>query len=171
MVRRAKDQRSTRCVNVYVNISSSVGFSADDLLKRGSVILAFLQAVQSIGVDIELSLVVPLGTPYDPYPGYHRPLCLAVIRIETKPLDLATAGFAIAHPAFARNLGYGVVIANGGMNSVPSQLDPYVKDYLKLQPKDVYLEPPQWPDPISSNPEAWIESQLLQLTGEETCDS
>ncbi len=98
MRRRVKRETSTRHVGIYVCLPCYAGVSAASMLARGTAILGLLQALTASQVAVDLYLFSDVGSQMGDY--------TSVIRVESRPLDLSTSGFAIAHPAFTRHAVY-----------------------------------------------------------------
>lgn len=153
MRRRVKREQS-RHVSVYVDMTCSAGIKATDMVKRGATILGFLESLQRNGVDVDLYLVTALGGRQD----IHH-----VIRVESRPLDLSTAAFAIAHPSFSRNLCYGHAHHYGFSGAWSSRRGTdHMRSVLGLEPHDVYVPSVYYGDKAISQPVEWISERLSQ---------
>jgi hypothetical protein len=103
-MRRMQDvDGTTNPIRIVVNMTSSGGVRDEQLLQRGVTILAFVMAVaQSRPIELQAFTGVsgarnPGGEDY----------CFPITRIETAPLDLATAAWAFVRNTFARHFSYG----------------------------------------------------------------
>ena len=157
MISRQRRARPTRQVNLYVCINSSAGVNAGDLLKRGTAVLALLEALRLQQVSVDLFLVSVLGGVECQY---------ATIEIPSRPLDLSTVGFAIAHPAFDRHLLHGLSTKFGYCGGWARDISvSTVRRVLGLQPGDIYLPEVLWNDREEiKNPQAWLDKHVSQIT-------
>jgi hypothetical protein len=136
--------------------------------------LALLASLQSINVSVDVKLVLEGDT--DKGDLFH------VIDVDCRPLDLSVSGFAIAHPAFTRHVGYSSMQAHGfkgGWSDVWKALHPYptkpserstseysrqVRKLLGASDTDVFIAPMYLTDPLSTNPKRWLQDRLNQVT-------
>jgi hypothetical protein len=134
-MRARKPRASSRHVNVYVDLSSDASVHSRDLIMRGQNILGLIQAIQAIGITPDLYLYLPLETRTDPNTYY-------VIHVDTRPLDLSTAGFAIGHPAFGRSVCYPLAVREDGFGGGPAvkYTTRDVREALSLDPHDILFE-------------------------------
>lgn len=170
MVRRVKREMPTRSISIVVSTTCSGDIGADIMLKRGCTILALLELLQAQQIQVELSLLAETHgkTDGDLY---------QLIRIESKPLDLSTAAFAIAHPAFARNMTYAMSHHLDGFNGGWPKSRPFggrsamsvwygnLRKTLGLTDSDLLIEGASSWDPLVARPEEWIKERMSQLTG------
>lgn len=164
MKRRVRANASTRHVSIYVSTTCSAGISASDMLKRGQTILGLLEALQQMQVGVDLYLLVESG-------GREGKInSIGAIRIESRPLDISTAGFAIAHPAFARHLTYTHWrTLDGGWNgSWP--VDYHYGDYtrilrgaLEMSDSDIWIPAATTYDDAMRNPATFIQEKIQQV--------
>ncbi len=167
MRKRVKRPEAAPTVAIYVGTTCSAGVPASHMLQRGCVILAFLELLQARGVQVDLFLVSENhgATDGDQY---------QVIPIESRPLDLSTAAFAIAHPAFARNVCYPLAEVldnyNGNWPYSYDVLDrggpryqAHVRKVLGLADSDVYIPSCTFGDPLLKTPDAWLQERLSQF--------
>ena len=179
MRRRQKRDIQTRSVNIYVNTTCHAVVPADNMLKRGASILALLEFLQMSQVSVELYLTAELGAARE-----HD--YIQVIHVESHPLDLSQAAFAIAHPAFARQITYAMASAKVGFTgSFPYSWDggdrsrqwgrgeagtyePKLRAAVGMQPQDIYIPMPgMWTSEIMDSPETWLENRIRTLRGNE----
>jgi hypothetical protein len=126
-------------------------------------ILALLEFLQLSQVSVGLFLLAETH-------GNTDGDLIQVIQVESSPLDLSTASFAIAHPSFARQLTYAMAYKMDGFNGMWGSLYNH-RDYVKLLGKaigmtelDVYVEPPKsWDQLIMNNPEKWLEQRIQTI--------
>jgi hypothetical protein len=168
MARRVRAPRTTPHVSVYVGVCSSCGISADQLLQRGAALVGLLESLQTmqIGVDLYLFADTYGETDCDYY---------QVIQVESRPLDLSTAAFAIAHPAFGRNVTYGMADVEqkaGGRwpgshdgSGIGTRYLQHLRDMFGMGPEDILVPSPHCTDPLIANPVEWVNERVQQLTG------
>lgn len=181
MVRRVKAPRMVPHVNLFVCIVSSCGLSAEKLLKRGATILALLEYLQACQIGVDLHLLVELDGDNDQTGDY-----VQCIRVESQPLDLSTAAFAIAHPAFARNVTYAYAqkfhgFCGGwprnlthdwatGADGQPTKEQVRWFDMLRsfgvpIKDTDIYIPHAYMTDELMTQPEKWLEARIRSVVG------
>jgi hypothetical protein len=161
MRKRVRDTAASRVVRIFVNIASSAGIASDALLKRGAAILGLVQALQARGVTARITLVLNHESNANVY----------TIDVDTTPVDLSTAGFAMAHPAFARNILYPMLTAIEGSVSAWNGCGDGAKFMSELlEPSDIYVPRPGLGDPMMSDPEQWVRDRVRQIFNVEQCD-
>jgi len=186
MKRRVKRETETRHVSIYVSLVAWSGSTASDMVKRGVAIMGLLSALQSMRVSVDLFLVLDTAA-HDPKRGdvgdYTQ-----VIRVESRPLDLSTSGFAIAHPAFTRHVTYSYTHHMTGWRSLFSETftasglcrvwragedasEP-TKRYIDaigkrigMLPTDVFVCPMIPGDAVLRDPAEWIRRNVTQALG------
>lgn len=165
MKRRMPREISTRSVNIYVSTTCSAGVDAANMLKRGATILALLEYLQQVQVSVKLYLLAETH-------GRTDGDLIQAIQVQSHPLDLSTAGFAIAHPAFARNITYEFARITDGFNGdwgAASKKPNYVEKLRKLlgmQEKDIYIGAPKsWLETIMKEPEKWLAENIQTIKG------
>lgn len=164
MRRRTRTAAVPPTVEIYFNLGIQAGIDASRALKRGAAVLALLEACQASRVTVNMHLVFDsdgaCGNLYQ------------VIDIPSQSLDLATAGFAIAHPAFTRNLLHSNAAGRGWTGSFAADLKAmglnserytkHVRNLLELQPTDIYIPAMYRYDDQFDQPEEWINARLSQ---------
>lgn len=98
MRQRRRSEAVASPLSIVVDVSCSSGISADDMKKRGAAILAlvrFLGVSRPVNVFIMISGTRSAG----------HDACFHIIKLESSPLDLARAAYALAHPSVYRTLG------------------------------------------------------------------
>lgn len=163
MVRRIRAPRPVRHVSVYVAGQCGADISAQNMLVRGATIVGLLEALQTQQIGVNLYVVV--GTH-----GRTDGSCFQVIQIDSQPLDLSVASFALAHPAFARNVAYTLARSLDGFDggSWPAiRDDAGTRKALGLEPGDIYIPAPANRDAnIIKDPLTYVQNHLTQLTGD-----
>ena len=159
MRRRVKGEVERRHVNVYVSCGVSASISGRDMLRRGTAVLALLEGLQSAGVACDV--YVTFDCTYDGGPSAHD---YRAIKLDT-PLCLATAGFALAHPAWSRLVMFDRAEVGFGQYSGLYRPDVNrVRAAYGMAPEDIYVP---WvysgSEPELANPVEWAQSHLHQL--------
>lgn len=168
MKRRAPQETTVRSVNIYVGLVCAAGIKAEQMLKRGSTILALLEFLQMSQISVELYLLVETHGETDGD-------LIQIINVQSHPLDLSTAGFAVAHPAFTRHVTYGMAYEldqfNGmwgsshGIHGNSTYQDKLAKA-IGMGENDIYIPPPVISDElIFKNPEAWLAQKIEKIRG------
>lgn len=169
MKRRMRVEHETRHVSLYVSTACQGSVQAESMLARGTAILALLEYLQANGTSVDLYLLAELADDGRDH--------WTVIRVETRPLDISTSGFAIAHPAFGRKLCYAWAESQGDYHgqwsSAAQRLDKsspawgaYVRKELGLAPGDVLVPYAVNADQIVQDPGAWLAARIQQLSAE-----
>lgn len=165
MRRLRPDPSDVSPVNIYVSTTSSAGISAETMLKRGVAIIALLLKLQQVR-PVSLSLLAELH-------GQSDGACIECIRLESSPIDLSTACFAICRVGFARHLTYGVAQVmdrfNGGWpNGYRSEhWATEIRQRVGMVEQDLYIPAATAWDPIITDPVAWVNAQVAKY-GTET---
>lgn len=168
MRRRVKLHADAAPIAIIVDLTTSGNIGADAIERRGAAILALTRVLASRR-PVELWAGAIVGADAD------QNGVAMFTRIDTAPLDLAHAAFAMVSPAFTRQMLYS--FARGaygfggswpyGNNQNASRLFladimrpalPHVSDVLAIPAA-------HYEDQISANPEQWIESTLAALDG------
>lgn len=115
-------------VSIYVSTSVFAGFGADQVLRRGVATLALALKLQQVR-PVDIFIVGELD-------GNENGSSFLVIPLDSRPLCLAQAAYALTNVGFARRLQYGYAMAHlgykyGGYSRVPySVAYPIGKDDL-----------------------------------------
>jgi hypothetical protein len=178
MRRRQRTARDDAPVVIFMDLTSSGGISAQDLLKRGTAILAFARML-SDHRTVELWGGVSLGegrygdTAWSNTVGW---------KIDTAPLDLARAAFLLASPAIARGIGYALGEETsqkgswGGswsfgdhsahVRTQEERLRRALGNSEVLLVPSIYLN-----DPLVRDPVGWIKRELSRYTNSDEDNS
>jgi hypothetical protein len=163
MKRKMKQEMAVRSINIYVATTCSAGIDAKDMIKRGITILALLEFLQMTQIAVQLFLTAETH-------GRTDGDLIQVIQVESSPLDLSTASFAIAHPAFARHITYFMAEKLDGFNGswgasalYPNYIDK-LRGVLGMEEADIYVPAPKsWDNLIISHPEKWLEERIAKI--------
>jgi hypothetical protein len=175
MRRRMVQEIATRTVSIYVGIVCSAGIRSEQMIKRGCTILALLEYLNMSQVAVELYLLAETHGATD---GDY----IQVIKVESHPLNLSTAGFVIAHPAFARQVTYAMAYWEDHFNGmwpttmrswsydndrdgVSKRYKQELREKVGMQATDIYIPAPYLLDKemIINKPELWLEQHIKAL--------
>lgn len=169
MRRKSRTDVQTRHMAIYVCVSCQGAVTASDMLARGATILGLVESLQSMSIGVDLYLIVEAANGAADH--------FQVIRLaeSSRPVDVSLVSFAIAHPAFARNLCYKSVAsyanytgqwseAATSLRKGSSRWEAHVREAIGIAPSDVYVGYALGGDPTISNPDAWIAGHLSQVT-------
>ena len=165
MRRRTRLDQDDAPIAVFIDLDSSAGISAKDVLRRGTAALA-LTRLLSDHRPVELWAGIAMNVGYGS--------STIAWRIDTAPLDLARAAFALCSPAVSRGLGYKLSHAvHGSTGGWP--FDNYSKHRNSGQErlervfgqKVLYIPGVYLTDELITNPTAWIKRELEKYTHKE----
>lgn len=91
---------------------------------------------------------------------------LQVIPIESRPLSLAHAAFALVHVGFARHLTYSIAKMNDDFDGHwgKHKLDkPWLRKQYEMSPSDLYIKAASDTETEFEEPVAWVNKQLAQF--------
>lgn len=110
MRRRVKRSSEYGVIRVVVNLFASWSFSHEDIQRRGAAVLA-------------LARILSMRRPVELYVSFMSSLgekdTAVLTRIDTAPLDLAHAAFAMTSPMFMRRVCFAIAEDMGGGSSFP----------------------------------------------------
>lgn len=166
MRRRIRQDSASAPVAIVADLTTSATISADQIAARGAAILALVR-ILSARRPVELWA----GCTMD---ARSQGLSAIFCRIETTPLDLATAAYVMTSASFPRRLCYGLATVEYGFFG----LWPYNNDHnapkkhglqiirraLEHVTEALYVPPIYADDLIATAPEKWIEGQLAALS-------
>jgi hypothetical protein len=180
---RVKHQIDSAPLAIMVDLGISAAINATQVRNRGTAILALVRAL-SAHRPIEL-WAMDFGGADESGASYGRTsnaVCIAA-KIETSPLDLSSACYALTHPAFVRQILFGLeekyhdfrggwpfrinrALSRHEMEVLCAPMWPHVSETLALPGLHVA-------DQSMTDPEAWLKRQLAEhdpLKLEETID-
>lgn len=175
------ESTETAPITVIATATSSAGISSEILAQRGAAILALVLALSR---QRALSLYVAdvhcnhAAAPFLPSPRFAdctgRDGETAIFcRINTAPLDLATACYALTSSGFCRRLCYEISNKiNGYRNATPNHSDSYRADLARragfAAETTLFISAAHLYDPIVDQPLLWINDQIRRLTATDT---
>lgn len=166
MRRRIADRDGASPVAVIVDLTTSWSITPETIARRGAAILALVRLL-SMRRPVELwAGVMTSAAPHE------ENLCGVYAKIETTPLDVATAAFVMTHPGFSRRLCYAIAdreagyrshwpysdnkVSRGNMQAICAQAFTHATETLCIPPAHA-------DDKINADPEGWIEARLAEL--------
>lgn len=155
-------------IKVYASVCLSAGFTAKQIEQRGVVLLALARKLQMIR-PVELWVFADLhGTDMGDGTGN---CAIPVIKIETMPLDLPTATYALSDAGFLRQLcfAWGRSQGFGGQWAWCSKpdLDSYqerLREVLKVGDADLLISGSYLSNQIAHRPLEFINEQIARFT-------
>lgn len=167
MRRRQRTMRDTAPLAIYMDLTSSAGIDAEDVQKRGVVLLALTRLLVEHR-PVELWVGTGLG-----YTGVSATVAW---RIDTAPLDLARAAYHVSATAMARGFGYEMVHAELKM---PHGHWPFDNHSLHCRTAEerlkqvfagqelMYIPPIHLHDAMTKDPVGWVKRVMAQYVGTE----
>lgn len=157
MRRRAACERELAPISIYVDVASSWQVTADMLQRRGVAILALVMGLSRVR-PVDLSVVSTLGMQRGE--GAH----VVVAPINTRPIDLASACYALTSSGFSRRICLGIAKATGGHTG--KWPDPAaVPAMLGVGASDLFIKNAHVDDAMLVNPVAWVQREIDRLVG------
>lgn len=164
MRRRIKRQSTAAPLAVIVSLSSSASISATELNRRGAAILALVRVLSaSRPVELWAGSTLDADSMQNAY--------VAMARIETAPLDLATAAHCLVSPSFDRGLGHQIGFAKydyagdwpfGSHTIAQTHCQQLLAPGFPHVSEALCIPPVLTDDIIVKNPEKWIAAQLTR---------
>lgn len=163
----------TAPIKIGIMLTTSGGCSQAEIESRGKMLLTLLRAV-GMSRPVEFYAVLELGSAG----ANHRPgkqNGTASIRMESKPIHLAQAAYVLAHPGFARGVGFRAISAIMGHTCGEWHSDYYsgTKQYpsrlaarIGFTESDVLFGEMHLSDTLArTNPQAWIQREYRRIMG------
>jgi hypothetical protein len=173
LARQYEPQQSNRSpLTIYIETTVSAGVSHNELIKRGVAALAFALAMNTIRpVEVyAISMGSPGKTKYN--------ATGAIVKIESKPLDIGRAAWILTNPGYCRTLAFS---AMGHMaKSTSRRIDwswnctPTSQKYIAkmrelcdMSPQDVLISGGHLSDSLMRrDPVAWVRQMIEQHTNQ-----
>jgi hypothetical protein len=163
MRRRTRLDSAAAPIAIIVDTTISAAIDSKTIMRRGAAILALVRILAGRR-PVELWAV----SQVDAKDGG----CATVgARINTTPLDLGTAAFALTHPAFPRRLCYSMARKYGFSGSWPYRKHGESRDCMvdMLRPamphvtECLFMPGMHVADQAANKPELWLEQKLAEL--------
>jgi len=164
MRRRKREESAAAPLAIIADLTTSAALSAAQIATRGAAILALVRAL-SARRPIELWVCAMLDAD-----NYQNCVTIAA-RIETTPLDLARAAFALTHAAFPRRVLYDhahhfhgykgqwpygtAALTREQMEAVCAPAFSHVSETLCIP--GLHLQ-----DPLLADPIKWVEGKIAE---------
>jgi hypothetical protein len=169
MRRRTRVPDEHAPITIIVGTASSGGILSDVFKRRGITIVALVLALARIR-PISLHIMDP---GYGPPEENGETVIMA--RVNTTPLDLATACYVLTHIEFTQLVAYGIeqhvtgrVTWPNGYTTNPSAYYAGLCDRMNLVQKDtLVIRDAYLGDPMITQPVAWINQQIRHFTDQE----
>jgi hypothetical protein len=158
-----------QAIEIFVVASCSAAINAKTLQKRGATILALTMALARVR-PISLHIVDIGNGPRD-YTGETT----NIARIETAPLDFATACYVLSSAGFVRRLMYGLAEKQNGFsggwpetpdwsyNSPALYYDNLVARVARDPARTLLIGGAQLGDELLSQPVTWLNKQIARF--------
>jgi hypothetical protein len=170
MRRRVKVEKEMAPIVVFVDLFVSCGFKPEQIKKRG---IAALALARILSMKRPVELWVGASTVSDKRDRYMAPL----VRIDTAPMDLSHAAFAIISPLFTRRIQFAIMRAMGPslQNLSPStnaRTAPTAAMATAFPDAEMLIVPPLVGSPKTgdalawTDPEQWILQQIERAAPE-----
>lgn len=170
MRRRVEMESDSAEIHVYVNITCSMSEGKDTFVKRGTAVLALVWALSRIR-PVSLYVMSTLDGP-----NFGEDENVTVCKINTQPLDLATACYALTSPGFLRNVcftyaerisplgGFAGSWPQGYNHRDPDKYHAGLRQRLGAPKDSLFIRPVFSGDLSVTNSEKWIAEQLAKFT-------
>ncbi len=162
MRRRVRSNSEYAPIKIVVSTTTSAGISESTIEKRGCTILALLLKLQQVR-PIQLYLLTELHGRTD---GWHYQL----VRIESQPLAIGVAAFALCNAAYQRHLTFQYAQHFDNFNGFWPN-DYYSSGYserraerLGLTEQDLVIKEAHIFDDLVQEPLKWLQAQLAKYT-------
>jgi hypothetical protein len=163
MRRRTRLDSAAAPIAIVIDTTISAAIDSKTIMRRGAAILALVRILAGRR-PVELWAVSQVNAEDGG--------CATVgARIDTTPLDLGTAAFALTHPAFPRRLCYSIARKYGFSGSWPYHKGGESRDCMvdMLRPamphvaECLFMPGMHVQDSAANEPELWIEQKLAEL--------
>lgn len=153
-------------IRIYLDLFISCAFTADQLIKRGAMLLALARKLQAIR-PVEMWLLMSSSKTYD-----RKTVISPLIKLETNPLDLTTASFVLGHPGFVRQLTFAWHVAHDVPSVIPFVEAEDVIKVVKPTEHDLFIHNAVFTYDVLDNPVQWVNEQVKKYarTVEESLD-
>lgn len=162
MFRQVQVKTDTAPVRIFASVCVSAGIDSETLEARGTTILALCMKLTSIR-PVELYVYADMG-------GRGHAL-MPCVKLETSPLDLSTATYALSHTSFLRQLCFSWAHPKGwdgswawGMQPTSDEGIAKTKAALGVGEHDLLIPGGYSTDPLITQPVEWINEQIARFT-------
>ena len=151
-------------VKIVVSSTCSGGIDKSTMTKRGVAILALVRKLQMLR-PVELYILVEGNDEKE------SDNLFQLIRLDTKPLSVAHACFALANVGFARQLTYAHMHHYHGWHGDwprsyrHSDYEAIVRRECEMSPEDLWIKSSHMFDSLlADNPVAWVNQQIARYS-------
>lgn len=162
MFRQVQVKTETAPVRIFASVCVSAGIDSETLEARGTTILALCMRLTAIR-PVELYVYADMGGK-----GHALMPC---IKLETSPLDLSTATYALSHTSFLRQLCFSWAYPKGWSGQWAWDEQPNsergirkTKEALGVGEHDLLIPGGYATDPLITRPVEWINEQIARFT-------
>lgn len=149
----------TAPIRIFIETTVSAGLSHDELINRGVATIALVLALNKYR-PVEL-FTASLGYMGGKVYG-------VIVRVESKPLDMARAVYMLADPGYARQLAFTAMHTISDRNnfeSIPLSLDR--RDICQCEDSDILIKGGHLIDKLMlTNPVAWVTKMVEEHTAQ-----
>lgn len=165
MRRLVESTSETSPVKIFTSVCLSGGFSASEIEKRGTAILALVRKLSLIR-PVELHIYADMHGRATDDTG---DCAIPVIKLDTAPLDLTTVSYALANPGFLRQLCFAWGDARGfdgawAWRGSPATYTTRIREVLKAETQDMVINGAYLSDDLMRNPLKWVNDQVVKYT-------
>lgn len=160
MLARQEIQTTASPLRVFASVCASGGLTPSELEARGVAVLALCRKLSAVR-PVELHLFAELG---DQGIGL-----FPTIQLDTSPLDLPTATYALTHPAFLRKLCFAWAYQHGwhgrwawAMSPTSKGAQAKTRAAIGLEEQDLLIPGAFSEDESVRNPVRWVNEQLAR---------
>lgn len=161
MYRPSQVGSKTAPVRIFTSVCCSGGVEPSDMEKRGITILALCMKLVSVR-PVELYLYADMGGD--------GCAVMPIIKVETSPLDLSTATYALSSAGFLRQLCFSWAESYGWETKWAWDLAPWSEDAraktsnaLGATENDLVVIGSHLQDPLVDSPVEWINEQVTRF--------
>lgn len=169
MRRRQRVMSQAAPLNIIVDLGSSAGVPATVLERRGACALALVRILSA-----QRPINLFLGVAFTHMTGKKElDTCALAVRVDSAPLDLARAAFAISGAAFPRRLMYSValdMLEASNNDSLPfpyfdndfyrANLHKFWERFVSVNGEETLVIPSMYLDDKFSDPEKWLADMV-----------
>ena len=166
MFRQVQVKTETAPVRIFASVCVSAALDSETLEARGTTILALCMKLTSIR-PVELYVYADMGGRKNGK-GYALMPC---VKLETSPLDLSTATYALSHTSFLRQLCFSWAYPMGWDGSWAWGEQPTsdsgirkTSEALGVGEHDLLIPGGFATDPLITRPVEWINEQIARFT-------
>lgn len=162
MFNQVRSPSETAPVRVFASVCCSAGVDVADLEKRGTTILALCMKLSNVR-PVELYVYADMGGT-----GW---AAIPMVKVETSPLDLSTATYALSSAAFLRQLCFSWAHPKGwsgqwAWDESPTSASSIRKtsEALGVGADDLLIPGGYSSDPLINRPVEWLNEQIARFT-------